>query len=87
VANLIRGQCADIFSLEEDLPLIPLELARNEVEQGGLASAVRADDGHNLPAAHYQIGAIDRLEVVKGLYDLLHTEHRSILSFRRLLSP
>ena len=46
---MIRGEMADILSLEEDLSPVTPKMTGDEIEQSRFPSAVRADDRYNLP--------------------------------------
>lgn len=44
LAEVVEPECADIVPVEEDLALLCVVQTRDELEDGALSGAVRADD-------------------------------------------
>ena len=74
-----RGE-GDVLSAQRDAALVGDEAARNGVEQGGFACAVRADDGSEVARFHPEADAvqghlfIDRAGV-EGLVQVVQFQH------------
>ncbi len=58
----VAGQRRDVDTTQQDLPLVGLERAGDELEQGGLAGAVWPNETQQIVLAHAQG------DVVRGLY-------------------
>jgi hypothetical protein len=58
-AALERRHPRHLLTLEEDLPPIDANAARDDVEHGGLAGPVRADHSERLALLESQVEAID----------------------------
>ena len=58
--HLMDRQSGDVFAGEDDLRRARLEHAGDQVEDGGFARAVGADDGANLARLDRQVDAVDR---------------------------
>ena len=52
LAHLVGGHTRDVLSLEEHLPASGFKMPVIEVEERGLAGAVRSDDGDDLALAY-----------------------------------
>ncbi len=87
LANLVRRQSADLFSLEDDLSLIRLQLTADEIKQGGLASAVGTDHRHQLTLRNGEVSSIDRHKVPEGFVYSLYLQHLSVTPFPLPLQP
>src|SRR5439155_2510477 len=86
--DLVGAQAVDALAAEQDLAAGGREAAADEVEQRGLAGAVRPDDGHPLAGRHREVGAADDLGLAEALakvfqFDRVSTHPRAS---RRLIS-
>jgi hypothetical protein len=70
----VRRQRGDIAALEHDRSLGRPEKPADQVEEGGLAGAVRADDGTQLALAHRQRNVTYRDQAAEALSDVLDFE-------------
>src|ERR1700722_11295450 len=69
----------DRFTVDQHLPVAGLAQARDDIEQGRLAAAARADDADELAAPRLQVDAIQRQQVAlpsraKALADPPHID-------------
>src|SRR5262245_7786294 len=74
--DLIRLKSLDAFPAESDRTPIRREGAGNDVEQRGLARAVRADDGADRATRDLEADVIDRKQPAKALADPLNCKKR-----------
>ena len=68
-ADPVGGEMVDFPPLQEDLPGVGSELAAEQVEERGLAGAVRPDEAEYLPFPKRQIEAVHRREAAEALDD------------------
>jgi hypothetical protein len=73
--DLVRWEADDRFALEEDLALVGLVDAGDEVEERRLAGPVRADHADDLVLADEEVEVRDHLEATERLRDALQLEH------------
>ena len=72
----VLGQPADVATVQNDLPAVEREDARDAVEQRGLAGAVATDDGDEVAGLEVEVDTgergllVDRA-LVEGLGDTL----------------
>ena len=64
----------DVVIVEPDRAFVSLDQARDHVEHGGLAGAVRAEQTDRLATAHIDAHAMDNLARAKTLLDLVRSE-------------
>src|SRR5438094_9723747 len=64
--DLPRREAEDRFAAEQDFAGVRGELSVHHVEAGGLAGAVRSDEGEEFAAAHREADAIDRAHAAEG---------------------
>src|SRR5690606_32968287 len=64
------------LAAEGDRPLLRMVEAVDDVEHGGLAGAVRADDGPDLPLADVEGDVGDRLHAAEGQRDVVDDQQR-----------
>ncbi len=77
-ADLVRGLAPDVLALEQDPPLVGLQVAGDQVEKRGFAGAVRTDDGDEVARVHPELGPVHGLEIPKGFAEGLNLQHRLI---------
>ena len=63
---LVGAHVGDIHSLEDQLPFIQGDMAGDQIEKGGFAGPVGADDGDELPLLDCETDAVGGDEPVKG---------------------
>lgn len=63
--DAMRGKMGDLFAFEEHLPACGLVEARDHVEHGGFACAVRADQGEHLARFYREAQTIDGFDPTK----------------------
>ena len=69
--DLIRLECTQISLVaENDPPSVGLDLAADDIEQGGFACAVRANQGAELPTIDVQVDPPQGLEAIEGDRDI-----------------
>src|SRR5262249_42891755 len=73
--DLVRRKPDDRLAVEEDVALVRLVDAGDQVEERRLAGAVRADHAHDLVLVHVEVELRDDLEPAEGLRDALQLEH------------
>ena len=61
--------------LAEHLPVVGLQLARNDLHQGGLAGAVAADEGHAFPAVNLEIDPVEQRRATEAQADIKKTDN------------
>ena len=71
--HLVHRQSGDVLAGEDDAARARLEHAGDQVEDGGLAGAVGADDGANLAALHRQVDVVDGDEAPNRRTSRLHS--------------
>src|SRR5262245_53221401 len=59
---LMRAGAGDVLAIEQDLAIVRIKHARDQVEEGRFAGAVWPDDAHRIAARHHQINLVRRLE-------------------------
>ena len=69
-------QARDFLVFKNDPAPIGFEMAGDQIEQRGLAGAVRADNRHEISLPDRELGAVDRLEVLEGLVKVFNLQHR-----------
>jgi hypothetical protein len=89
MAALIRAKAGDIFRAERNRPACRLFFAGDDVEQRGLAGAVRSDQPQNLAFRHAERHVLEGDDAAEDLSDALSLEKRNIrhtadASFRRM---
>ena len=62
-----RGQRGDVLAGEADRAGVGAQVAGELADEGGLAGAVRADDGVRLAFAHVEVDAVGRAQRAEGL--------------------
>src|SRR3989304_3267016 len=72
--DLVGGQVGDVLALEPDAPARHRVLARDQVEQRGLAGAVRPDDRVAQPRGDLAVDAADDRGAPEGLVDVRELE-------------
>src|SRR4030095_5964311 len=60
-------QTAHFRAAKEDLPGVVRKIAGDQVEERGLAGAVRADDGAQVALGHREVHAVDGLDPAEVL--------------------
>jgi hypothetical protein len=70
-----RRMCRDVLAEELDAAGLRLEVARGDVEEGGLAGAVRPDDRQMLPGLHVEIDAVGRDHAAETDHQSARAEH------------
>jgi len=65
----VRGHPRDVAAVEEDAALVRGVEARDDIEEGGLARAVRADDADDLARGGAQRDFTDRGQSAEALGD------------------
>src|SRR5439155_2159105 len=70
-----RGEI--LRAVEKDFAIIWPGLAGDDIHHGGLAGAVRADDGAHLAGRDGEREIVERLEAVEGDADAVEVEHRA----------
>jgi hypothetical protein len=94
-AQVAQGVVLDIRAVDEDLPLLVVIEARDQVGQGGLAAARAADQRHHLPRLDGEADAVEHAPLAAGIGEgqVAHLEpaadalaaHRAGVGFRRLV--
>jgi hypothetical protein len=69
-AALVRRRGGDIAALEDDPPLLRPVDAGDQVEQGGFARAVRADQAQDFALGHARADTVDRPQAAERFRDL-----------------
>src|SRR4051794_14136841 len=64
---LVGPQRRDLFAEQENIALVDGQVARDQVEERGLAGAVGADDQAALAGLDGQRDAVDRRQATEGL--------------------
>src|SRR5439155_2054701 len=79
-----RREAGDDASVEDDLPRVGTEDSGDEVEDGGLAGAVRSDHADDLAFADLEVEAVHHVETAEGLGDVAKLEqcHGQTISTR-----
>src|SRR5205823_11376078 len=75
-ADAVRGQPADVDAIELDAATIGRQRTRDEIEERGLAGAVRAHDPEQLALLEHEADLVDRADAAKALRQPLHLEQR-----------
>jgi hypothetical protein len=63
----MRGPAGDVLAAEPDAPGVGAERARDQVEERGLARAVRAHDAQELARLEAQADVVDREDAAEAL--------------------
>src|SRR5579864_828980 len=71
----VGRQAGDVLALEEDLAAVGDDIAGDEIEEGGFAGAVRADQSRDRAPLHRQRTMPDRNEATKAFADVLDVDH------------
>ena len=71
-----RVEAGDVAARKEDAPGVGRELAVDEVEAGGLAGAVGADQRQQTAGLHAEGDAVDRLDAAERLLEAARLQHR-----------
>jgi hypothetical protein len=79
-ADLVRAQPIDSLSFEKNLAGIGRVDARDDVEDRGLAGAVRADQAVDVALGHGERCVAHRAQPAEGLRDVLDFKHRASVS-------
>ena len=74
LGTLVRGCVRDLATLEEDASTGNPHRATHQVEEGGLARAVRADEAHDLPFRNGKLHVVDRHEAAKQFTELFRAQ-------------
>src|SRR6185369_9143873 len=72
--HVVGPELRPVTALEEDLAFVGLVEAADHVEEGGLARAVGADDGHDLPAADLEAHPLEGLHRAEAHADPVDLE-------------
>src|SRR6185437_3322919 len=72
--DLVRRQAVDAFVIEQDLARRQAKPPAHQIEQRGLAGAVRTDNGVALTLLDVEIDAADDLHIAEGLVDPAEAE-------------
>jgi hypothetical protein len=80
LGSAIRLEPTEIFSIEKYLTLIGRQDTTQDVEHGGLARAIRTDDGVNVTVSDLQIHVTQRVKATEALGYALDIEGNVILS-------
>ena len=85
--HLVGGQAGDLLTPEEHLPWVRCINPVDDVEQGGLAGAVGADESQDLPLRQLKGDIAQGLEPAETFGDFLDLEDHSstLLSLREAL--
>ena len=75
---MARRQCGDVVAEEHDPPGARLRRAGDQIEQRGLAGAVRADQAEHLAGAHLEAHLIDGGQRAEPLGGAVDPQHGSI---------
>ncbi len=75
-ADLVGRASIDAFAGERDGTLIGREHAGNDVEQGSLARAIRADDGEDRALRDAKAHIVDREQAAKAFADRIDGQQR-----------
>src|SRR5262249_14713252 len=75
-ADLVRLEPGDVAAGEEDASRVGREQAGDQIEKGGLARAVRADDGVQPPACQRVAEIVDRREPAEAFGQPFDAEER-----------
>src|SRR6185295_14410666 len=77
----MRRLAGDVAALEDDAPGVRAKQARDRIEEGALAGAVRADDGAEIALGDAQVDAAERLQSPEALCQSLDPKdiHASFL--------
>src|SRR5690606_22437581 len=67
LADNVGWEPVDALAGKRDRPCVGRKDAGDHVEQGGLAGAVRADDGEDFAPLHVEADAIDRKQTAEAL--------------------
>src|SRR5205823_14251851 len=74
--DLARPEAENRFASEDDVAAVGGELAIHHVEAGGLAGAVRADEGEELALADREADVVDGAHDAEGLAQVAYLEER-----------
>src|SRR5262245_4752021 len=74
-AKPMRRSVRDVTALEPHFSRIGTQMARDQVEKGGLARTVWADHGGDLALRYAQAYSVDRCETVERLAHVLNLKH------------
>src|SRR5690606_6914803 len=78
LADAVGRQTLDRLAVQAHRARGGREHARDQVEGGGLARAVGADEGVDLPGLYAQVRALDRLNAAEAHADLAGFEHHAL---------
>ena len=76
--DAVRARAGDVAAIEQDAPGARRELAGEQIEERGLAGAVRPDDRVERPGLDAQVHRIHRGECAERLAQLARFEKRHI---------
>src|SRR5205085_7725351 len=76
-ADLVRPQPLDLGTVEDDGAGIGRVNARDHVEDGGLAGAVRPDEAVDVAFGNLERGMVHRAQAAEGLRDRADLEERA----------
>ncbi|MNQ89711.1 hypothetical protein D3C85_1050260 [compost metagenome] len=76
--KLGRLELRRVLALEQDLPLAGRQNAADEVEGGGLAGAIGADQAHDLARHHLQADCVHGLDAAETLGDADRLQDRGL---------
>src|SRR5439155_19924542 len=82
--SLERRAEAHVLAVEEDLPAVRLDCARQRLDQRGLAGPVVADDRRYLARVELEIGSVQRDDVAIALDEPSGLEDRRLRAHRCL---
>src|SRR5690606_9130956 len=75
-SHAMGGQPANVHAVEDDSALRGVVVARNAVEGGALARAVRPNQGVDLPAAHLEGQVLDRSQPSEAYCQPIYGQQR-----------
>src|SRR5207244_1032883 len=75
-ADLVRGYVGDVTAFEHHLAAVGLQVPCDQIEQGRLAGAIRADDGGNRAGLDRQTHVVGGHEAGEGFAQLAALQHR-----------
>ena len=78
-----RRQPRDVLAAEDDASAVGAQVACELADEGGLAGAVRTDDGVRLAVAHVEVNAVGRAQRAEALGELADLKHRVCRRCRR----
>ena len=72
--TLVRRDAGDVPAVQQDLPFVRRQEARDQAERGGLAAARGAQQGHELAFADVEVDVVEDLLVSERLADVIEVD-------------